>query len=390
VETNTQFFFNTLESLSRAWYEAAAAAGLPAAGATGVANGLGQFTLFTHSPSEGNPPQQDAMVLIPPAAGMLAGSVGGTAARDNLFDAVASLQGAALFDPKYGVPNYQDFGSGLVDMSDPVYGTLEIAQMAASLLNRIMQGGTLQFYLTQDPQFNGAILAYFSQMNSREAEFQPTGDGMEVVRTAAGSDAAWNLAAAGDMVEYEVNFTFAANLSLILRYSNVVPGDALTVLVNGVPLGGPPLILMDTGGTNVFVNSPAIPLGVQTGSVMIGFRLEVTEGSGVDLDRFRIGFDQPGGEGEAEGEAETFGLDPSAWRAVAAAAASIPRAERKPDDAPTASPYSFTPAAASDAAFADEENLSESWLRRADSYFADDDGPFVGPDTTDLSGDFAD
>jgi hypothetical protein len=310
LETQSQYFRNTLRPLSEAWLEVAGAAGRPA-GATGIANGFGQFVVFGASPSEGLPQQRDAMVGIPPAAGMMAGALGTTDAIANLLDSVMSLQGAGLFDSNFGVPNYQDFGSGLVDATEPVYGTLEVSQMSASLLNRLLAGGTLQFYLTRNPQMNNAMIEYFGHINSREAEFSAVGDGMEIARSAAGGDAVWHLEDVGDLVEYTVSFPFSASLQMILRYSNddTGAGDTITVLVNGAPIGS--IFTMNTGDWNVFTTSmPPLAIPMQTGLVTIGLRLDATDGFGVDLDRFRIGFFQQGGGADAEGEFDPLEVAP--------------------------------------------------------------------------------
>jgi hypothetical protein len=181
--------------------------------------------------------------------------------------------------------------------------------MAVGLMNRMLAGGTLQFYLTRSPMFNTAMTAYFGQINAREAEFRPSGDGLEIARSAASSDSVWHLEVQGDLVEYDAHFAFAAPLNLILRYSNADAGsgDMITVLVNGMPVGA--IATVNTGDFDIFTTAPPVPLGPLTGPVTIGLRLDATDGGGVDLDRFRIDFAQPGGEPESEapeGESEDF------------------------------------------------------------------------------------
>src|SRR5262249_9368200 len=133
-----------------AWRATADGLGLPAAGATGISTGNG-FMALGMTPREASPgPDADQHLTIPPAAGMMAGATGvapfadlqpfGDRAFDNLDDTATALTAANRLDPVYGAPNYLDFGSGLTDETDPVYGFLEEAESALGLLNGFLGG----------------------------------------------------------------------------------------------------------------------------------------------------------------------------------------------------------------------------------------------------------
>lgn len=113
-EQQSLYGADTLGPLVGAQIETAAGLQLPAAGATGVADGNGGFRLLGLNPAENNHGGLDQDVLIPPAAGMMV-AVGGDGPLDNLNAAVTSLKNASQFHDIFGVPNYQDFGTGTVN-----------------------------------------------------------------------------------------------------------------------------------------------------------------------------------------------------------------------------------------------------------------------------------
>ena len=74
----------------------------------------------------------DSLVLVPPAAGMMAGAIGAAPicelkaqadlAIKNLIDTKVALTNEGTYDATYGFPNYLDFGSGQVNENDPRMG----------------------------------------------------------------------------------------------------------------------------------------------------------------------------------------------------------------------------------------------------------------------------
>jgi hypothetical protein len=162
TELRTRLGTDTLAPLVAAWEEARRQLSLPAAGATGVADGFGRFCYFAFSPAEDTVhPFLAQRVLIPPATGMQAGAMGTPAALQNLSRAFLALQSAGKFHPQFGVPNYLDFGTGLVNEANPVRGTLEIGQMAVALLNFLLpRAQRLEALLRQDAGWAAALQAY--------------------------------------------------------------------------------------------------------------------------------------------------------------------------------------------------------------------------------------
>jgi hypothetical protein len=290
-ELQTLFGTQTIAPLADAWFDVAAALNLPGAGATGIATGLSGFQVFGLSPidPDGDPDHLDERVVVPPAAGMLSGALGTAEATMNLDNIVASLQAAGLFDANFGVPNYQDFDTGLVDESNPVRGTLEIEQMAIALLNQKLGGRFLEDTLRQNAMWDAAYDAFFAELNVREAEFLPTGDGNPIPRTNAGGDTVWHLQDVGDEVSYTIEIFNPVNYDLTLRYSNFDSGvgDTISILVDGAVAAS--FDTQQTNDWNVFVESPLITLGnLSAGEHLIEIRLDATDGNGIDLDRFRL------------------------------------------------------------------------------------------------------
>ena len=301
-ELETRFGSETLLPLAEAWEETRTHLALPAAGATGIADGFGGFKLFTLSPAEGTSSHLDQRVLVPPAAGILAGAVGTPGALQNLEQTFAALEAEGEFNAEFGVPNYLDFGTGLVNESDPVRGTLEIAQMAVALLNHLLGRRQLENLLREDQDWNTALDAYTDILNrnednppdiTKEAEDSPTGPGNRIPRSAASGTATWRVEEVGDEVSWIIPISIAQEYVFKVRYSNddIGTGDDVTVLVNGAELGS--FHSTDTGdnglGWNVFVDSSPIMLGMlDVGEVTISLRLDTSDGFGIEYDRLTL------------------------------------------------------------------------------------------------------
>ncbi len=189
VELGTRFDQQTLLPLVDAHIERSAAIGLPAAGATGVATGLDDpaFRPFALSPTESNHSDRDLPVLIPPAAGMMAGASGAAnpAAISNLAAVIAALRTAGRLDPVFGLPNYLEFPQlqteQLVDPAKSVRGTLELEQMAVGLLNQLLGGDFLDRQLRQDAGWNTALDVYAELLNPVTIQSFSPANGEEMV-----------------------------------------------------------------------------------------------------------------------------------------------------------------------------------------------------------------
>ncbi len=167
-ELGSRLGSGTLIPLVSAWEEVRARLRLPAAGATGIADGFGHFLEFAWSPSENRDnPFLDQHVLVPPAAGIQAGAVGAIEplALKNLERVLRAASQSRRLHPAFGVPNYLDFGTGLVNEGNPVWGTLEIAQMAVALLNHLL-GDELRDLLGARPGWGGALEEYVNLLNA--------------------------------------------------------------------------------------------------------------------------------------------------------------------------------------------------------------------------------
>ncbi|MCA9219447.1 MAG: Ig-like domain-containing protein, partial [Planctomycetales bacterium] len=297
-EFDSLFGSQTLMPLAEARLETATALGLPAAGATSVATGLAssEFREFSLGPIEPNHthPNLNTRTLVPLDSGMMAGAVGTAAAWQNFENAISSVQAAGLFDPQFGLPNYQDLGDSLVNEADPVYGTLEVEQMVVAVLNRQLGGSFVEDLLRQSAGWDAALNAYTAALNVRDAEFNASGDGTVQSRTNASGDKTWYLLHAGDEVSYSVRIPAVGNYELVVDYSNhdSGAGDEVSVLVNGAVVGS--FHSQNTNDWNQFLSSPAIGLGnLPAGDVTISFRLDSTDqlngnDLGIELDRFRL------------------------------------------------------------------------------------------------------
>ena len=81
-----------------------------------------------------------------PATAMQAGVAAphDSTASQFFLDAVQALSDSGLMYSNWGPPNYLDYGTGLVNMQNPVWGTLEIGQGAVSLLNMLLGGDYIE------------------------------------------------------------------------------------------------------------------------------------------------------------------------------------------------------------------------------------------------------
>jgi len=162
----------TLLTLVPAWEETRTRIGLPAAGATGISSGRGTFLTLALSPAENTQNALlDRRIVVPPAVGIQAGAVGGPQplALKNLERTFRVAKQSGRFHALYGLPNYLDFGTGLVNEENPVRGTLEIGQMAVALLNHLLGAHALSDLLKMRPGWSDAFEEYVGVLNGNSA-----------------------------------------------------------------------------------------------------------------------------------------------------------------------------------------------------------------------------
>ncbi len=304
-ELQTRLGTCSIIPLADAWFETMMNLNLPAAGATPVADGFGNFLEFELSPAEepdeGPDDLQDTQVLVPPAAGILAGALGTQEVFENLRAMVAAVVDDQLYDPKWGVPNALDRGTGLINEADPVRGTLEIAMMAVALLNRRLGGDFLTDLLKEDPIWAQALQEYVNLVNTLFVEGENAAnieDEFLRSRSEAIGDETLLLPSVGSQADFEVVFKVPGDYGLVVRYSNddTGVGDTVTVLLDGEVVqsfttqdtdGYDPMGMID--GWNIFVNSPEIVLGeVPTGTSTLSLRLDTSDGFGVEIDSIAV------------------------------------------------------------------------------------------------------
>jgi exo-beta-1,3-glucanase (GH17 family) len=308
TELETLFGQGTLMQSVLAVLETGHALGLPAAGATGVANGgvpsvnggANTFLTLGLSPAEfPDPSYLDRAVLVPAAAAMMAGATGrlwnprlqsvGVEALRNLDAATEELDVASQIDAQYGAPNYLDFGSALVNGANPVRGFLETAQLVIALLNHELGGGFLESLLRQDPGGRVAIEAYREALNVREAEFLPSGSGNGIPRGNASGDRVWHLNNVTDATTYTLAVGASGIYRVKFRYSNSDTGvfDTVQVSVNGNPVSS--FTTVHTGDWNEFTETDWLPLGeLLPGTFELTLTLASTDGFGIDFDTISL------------------------------------------------------------------------------------------------------
>ena len=255
------------------------------------------FRVFSVSPSEaGNQSDyHDVQVVIPPAVGMMAGAVGTDEANAKLDAMLAKIKeekGMTVF----GVPNYIDFGTGVVDSNDPVFGTLEIEQMLVGLLNQKLGGKYIEQLLRQDAAWDTAYQAYFDSINRQEAETASVADGSVFQRTMASGQEVLNLGQAGASATFEINGLAAETYAIAIHYSNHEDDDGvfdqIEVYVDEQKKGD--FVTESTNDWNIFIESPLISLGsLSEGVHTIKVVAASVDAAGIDFDRFQLVFSEP-------------------------------------------------------------------------------------------------
>jgi hypothetical protein len=319
-ERETMFGQSTLAQAVFAAVDTAQSLGLPAAGAMGIANGGtppdgadAKYLNFGLSPAElagdaNNP--RDQHVLVPPAAAIMAGTMSklpnphlqaaGEAAARNASEAIDQLRAAGQFDATYGAPNYLDFGSQMVNSVNPVRGFLEIAQLAAALLNNELGGDYLESLLRYDIGWRTALDAYRQALNVRELEFSANGAGTPIIRSNASGGSnltapaetdggVWHLQSVGDSATYDVGIGLPGIYRAQVRYSNHDGGslDDLQIALNGQTVAT--FTTINTQDWNLFSETEPLPLGeLLPGTFQVTITLMSTDGHGVDLDTLAL------------------------------------------------------------------------------------------------------
>jgi len=294
-EATTRFGPMILERLLDARIAQAHRLGLPAAGATGTANGFGAFTGFTLAPAElSHDERRNLQVLVPPAAGMWV-ALETTDAIRNFMAAYRTARDAGMIHPVYGLPNYVDVGhSGVVNTADPVYGTLEINQMGVALLNGLNGTYALEPILRQTPGWDRALHDYVALASRiyREGERPSVDHGGPVERrTNASGTRVKRLSTPGSALTFDIDFQAGtSDWEMEIRFSNADTGvlDALVIDIDeadGADLRELIWQSVDTANWDTFA-TVNIRLGALHGPKKITIRLETADRGGIELDRF--------------------------------------------------------------------------------------------------------
>jgi hypothetical protein len=294
-EATTRFGPMILERLLDARIAQAHRLGLPAAGATGTANGFSAFTRFTLAPAElSQDARRNLQVLVLPAAGMWV-ALETTDAIRNFMAAYRTARDAGMIHPIYGLPNYVDVGqSGVVNTANPVYGTLEINQMGVALLNGLNGTYTLEPILRQTPGWDRALHDYVALTSRiyREGE-RPSMDNGEPVehRANASGTRVKRLSTPGSALTFDIDFQAGpSDWEMEIRFSNADTGGLDTLVIDIDEADGTNLceLLWQSVGTanwDAFA-TVNIRLGALHGPKKITIRLETADRAGIELDRF--------------------------------------------------------------------------------------------------------
>jgi hypothetical protein len=295
-ELNTAFGSGTLKPMVTAWEQTRRRLDLPAAGATGAANGFGQFGEFAFTSAESSSTNQDRFLVVLPAVGMQAGAIGHADALANLGRAFHAAKLAGEFQPTFGFPNYLDSGSGLVNTTNPVWGTLEIGQMAVALLNHLLGGQFLETLLRQDAGWANALDQYYSILDDQllnhiflQGEEPDAGsDGRNQLRSVAYRESTRWLNT-NEMASYTFLVGRSGNYSLTVRYSkdDSGSGDDVAVLLDGTAKGNIHALATGSGGQgwNVFTTSPPLSLGpLSAGPHTIRLQVSTNSNNGFEID----------------------------------------------------------------------------------------------------------
>lgn len=310
-ELPTRFGQQTLAALGSAWIAQADAEGRPAAGAMNVAVDRAwyegnealtgnTFGSFASSPSQ-DAQNRDRAVLVPPAAGIMAGALGSAEAVNNLAATVVSLLDAGLYHETWGMPNLQPLDQ--TALGHQTLGSLEIGQMAVALLNRLAGGEYVEQLLRRNPGWLAALDHYRYSVDQpavyRQAEDTPAGDGAGAQRRDAshlhGAIAGtWRLDQVNQQVTYTITLPQAGHYELDVRYSNDDTGalDTVAILVQGQPAGMFTTVntrdVQHPDGWNHFTVA-TVDLGNLAGTTFnLTLRLDTTDGFGVEFDYLHL------------------------------------------------------------------------------------------------------
>ncbi|MCB0643943.1 MAG: T9SS type A sorting domain-containing protein [Phaeodactylibacter sp.] len=295
-ELNTVLGPNTLHPLACAHGDVRQFLELPAVGATGISNGFGAFTLFTQSPAELDSEFQDKKVLIPPAALIEAGILMATnpSVANNFEACIGVVQDGSDAYAQWGVPDYVDFGTGLVNQGLRNRSLLESAQATTALLNHLLGGDFLEALLQENAEWETAIEAYALHLATGryEAESLDNSSGIPKSQTqASGQETRW-LASIGDSLILSFDLKTEAQILCTAWYSNddTGQGDLLDFRVNGFSIAMVPTVNTNSSGSagagwNTFTALPAIDLGtLPGGNHTLSVHLIDSDGFGVEID----------------------------------------------------------------------------------------------------------
>jgi hypothetical protein len=293
-EATTRFGPMTLERLLDARIAQAHRLGLPAAGATGTANGFGAFTGFTLAPAElSHDARRNLQVLVLPAAGMWV-ALETTEAIRNFMAAYRTARDAGMIHPVYGLPNYVDVGhNGGVNTANPVYGTLEINQMGVALLNGLSGTYALEPILRQTPGWDRTLHDYVALASRiyREGERPSVDHGGSVEHRAnASGTRVKRLSTPGSALTFDIDFQAGtSDWEMEIRFSNADTGVLDTLVIDIDEADGTDLRELiwqsvDTANWDTFA-TVNIRLGALHGPKKITIRLETADRAGIELDR---------------------------------------------------------------------------------------------------------
>jgi hypothetical protein len=250
IERSRLLGISGFRPLAQAWINVGATLNLPASGATGIADGFGNFKAFTMGPAEKPGPFHNKPVVVFPAVMQMAATAPGIATENNFMNAVAHARARGLFHEFYGLPNAMSITGNDVDNANPVYGTLETAQALVCQLDSILGGNYLGSLLDQDPAWAAASDDYerlcdtfFVQAESGKitsAKVEPRSRGR-----AFGSASRFFSTAAGTLT-LTLPVALAENYEIIIRYSNWgASGEGITLQLDGQTITPPGGIILD-------------------------------------------------------------------------------------------------------------------------------------------------
>lgn len=311
--------------------------GLPAFGATGVADGNGGFLRLALSPSEKDDnPHRDRQVLVPLAAGMVAGSLGklplagsqeyGNQAVKNLEDALDVAIAAGKYHANYGLPNAIDLGAGIIN-STSVWGYLETAEFATALLQYKLGGDFYENLLRRTAGWNVAFNDYLRLLNERQMEaVASNAPGVSAIRAnatggfltdtiLAGQSRdfrtnTWHIETVGNTLTYPLPIAVGGRSSIAVTYSNDDTGvrDTIEVLIDGRVVNS--FQTVDTNDWTSFTTTTVDLDRLSPGLRSVSFRLATTDGFGIDFEKFaHFQWNNASTECDVDGDGSVSGID---------------------------------------------------------------------------------